>query len=243
MNTARDSPHLAAASNWHALGRFACRFVNAGAAILIDVGSTTTDVIPLVGGRVVARGRNDTERLLAGELLYRGIGRTPVCAVVATLPWRGELCPVAAEVFATTADALLLTGNLAEDAQADWTADGRPLTEEYARQRLARQLCADAADFASGDFSRLATDVRARMIGDVGRSIEAVSNQMPERPASYILSGSGAFLGQLAIEGSFRDGQLVWLAAEIGGEASRCAPAHAVASLAADDTKTAAPSG
>lgn len=243
VTEALDWPHLAAASNWHALGRFACRFINEGDAILIDVGSTTTDVIPLVGGRVAARGRNDTERLLQGELLYRGVGRTPICAVMATLPWRGMQCPVSAEVFATTADAFLLTGDLAEDAEADWTADGRPLTLEHSRQRLARQLCADAADFAPDNFLRLATAVQKRMIGEVARSIETVSNQMPVRPASYILSGSGSFIGQLAIECESRGSQLICLAAEIGEEASRCAPAHAVASLAADEAKIAAAGG
>ena len=60
---ARESPQLAAASNWHALANFVCRFVTSRTGLLIDVGSTTTDVIPLVDGQVAARGRNDTERL------------------------------------------------------------------------------------------------------------------------------------------------------------------------------------
>src|SRR6476659_9923733 len=43
-------PHLAAASNWHALARFAARFAPQGAALLIDIGSTTCDVVPLWNG-------------------------------------------------------------------------------------------------------------------------------------------------------------------------------------------------
>src|SRR5436190_20586903 len=128
---ARESSQLAAASNWHALAKFACRFVSAQAGLLIDVGSTTTDVIPLVDGRVAARGRNDTERLLSRELLYLGVGRTPICALTDALPLRGQLCRMAAEVFATAADAYLLLGDLNEDLEADWTADGRPLTKKF----------------------------------------------------------------------------------------------------------------
>ena len=35
---------------------------------LVDVGSTTTDIIPIVGGHVVADGWTDPERLATGEL-------------------------------------------------------------------------------------------------------------------------------------------------------------------------------
>ncbi len=57
ISAARESPHLAAASNWRALAQFACRFMSNDAGLLIDVGSTTTDVIPLVDGRVAARNK------------------------------------------------------------------------------------------------------------------------------------------------------------------------------------------
>src|SRR4051794_40357824 len=143
---AREAPQLAAASNWHALASFAARFVTSRTGLMIDVGSTTTDVIPIVEGRVAARGSSDTERLLSRELLYRGVGRTPICALVDTLPLRGEQCPIAAEVFATTADAYVMHGEISEDECAEWTANGRPLIKKFARQRLARQLCTDADD-------------------------------------------------------------------------------------------------
>jgi len=53
-------------------------------------------VVPIQGGRVVARGRTDPERLLAGELVYTGTVRTNVAAIVPRVPlWGGE-CPVAA---------------------------------------------------------------------------------------------------------------------------------------------------
>ncbi len=229
---ARESPHLAAASNWHALARFACRFLPACAGLLIDVGSTTTDVIPLVDGGVAARGRNDTERLLFHELLYRGVGRTPICAVVGALPWRGESCPVAAEVFATTADAYVLAGDLEEDPLADWTADGRPLTKEFARKRLARQLCADVADLSVSDFERIANTVRDVQCDELTRCIGLVGKRLPESPFTYVLSGSGEFLAEKVLERLAIGSQAVLLAAEIGLEASRCAPSHAIAVLA-----------
>ena len=73
-------------------------------ALFLDVGSTTTDVIPIVAGRVAARGRRIPARLRTGELVYTGALRTPVCAIVRSVPLRGRRCRVAAEHFAVAAD-------------------------------------------------------------------------------------------------------------------------------------------
>ena len=80
-------PNLVAASNWHALARFAGRFAPRGMALLIDVGSTTCDVVPLIDGKPTAKGKTDTERPSTGELVYTGIERSPI-------PRRRQPCPV-----------------------------------------------------------------------------------------------------------------------------------------------------
>jgi probable H4MPT-linked C1 transfer pathway protein len=229
-----QSPHMAAAGNWHALASFVCRFVRTRTALLIDIGSTTTDIIPLVDNRVAARGRSDTERLLSQELLYRGVGRTPICALTDALPLRNQLCRIAAEFFATTADAHLLLENLPEDPSADWTADGRPLTIDCANQRLARQLCADADQLTSDEFLEIAKTVHDIQRDELSRSIEAVINAMPQPPATCIVSGSGEFLGKLVAERVLRGTEIVSLAELIGEKASGVAPAHAVAVLATE---------
>ncbi|HET6881074.1 MAG TPA: hydantoinase/oxoprolinase family protein, partial [Pirellulales bacterium] len=43
VEAALQQPLLAAASNWHALARFAARYCHGDTALLIDIGSTTTD--------------------------------------------------------------------------------------------------------------------------------------------------------------------------------------------------------
>lgn len=232
---ARESPRLAAASNWHALARFACRFVTGRTGLLIDVGSTTTDIIPLVDGQVAARGRNDTERLLSQELLYRGVFRTPICALTDVLPIGGEQCPIAAEVFATVADAYVISGELAEDPNAgERTADNRPLTKEFARQRLARQLCADADDLMPDDLAQITQTIRETQLSSLVRSIDRVTSRMPEPPRTCVLSGSGEFLADAALKRLLPACAAISLADKLGVEASQCAPAHAVAVLAAE---------
>ena len=72
--------------------------------------ATTADVIPLRGGLPCPRGSTDVHRLLGGELVYTGVRRTPLFAVVPSVPLRGRMCPLAAEFFATMLDAYLVLG-------------------------------------------------------------------------------------------------------------------------------------
>ena len=232
VSEAREVPHLAAASNWHALASFAARFVNSRTGLLIDVGSTTTDVIPIVEGLIAARGSTDTERLLSHELLYRGVGRTPVCAVVQSLPVGGSRCAAAAELFATTADAFLIAGELEEEPDADWTADGRPLTQRFARQRLARQVCADAEELAAGDLEAMSAEVCREVFEEVAECVRAVAKRLPGPPGICLVSGAGEFLARRAA-GAVGQCQVVSLAELVGRDGSRSGPAYALAVLAA----------
>jgi probable H4MPT-linked C1 transfer pathway protein len=232
VEDAKGSPTLAAASNWHALATYAARYVRTCAGLLIDVGSTTTDVIPIRNGKVVARGHTDTERLLSRELLYLGVGRTPVCAVTHALPLGDELCPVASEVFATTGDAYVLLGYLAEDPVATWTADGRPLTNDFAKRRLARQICADVDDITDGGYQVTARAIVDSLRTMLAHAIETVSQGCGSLELMYVLSGVGEAIAREALEQSGRTTAILSLNATFGGTLSRSATAFAIAVLA-----------
>jgi probable H4MPT-linked C1 transfer pathway protein len=232
LAAARDLSHLASASNWRALAQFACRFVPSGSGLLIDIGSTTSDIIPIVDGRVAARGRTDTERLVARELVYSGIGRTPICAVAQALPLGAGMCPVAAEIFSTTADAHILLGQMAADPSATWTADGRPLTFACSRQRLARQICADATDVSTGDYRRMAQAVFDLQLAQLSNGIATVVHTLPKKATIAVLSGAGEFLARAAVESVLPECRIASLAEYLGPESSACAAALAVAVLA-----------
>ena len=96
------TPRLAAAANWLAAATLAARRVPSGTGLFIDVGTTTTDIVPFKAGRPTPTGLTDTDRLTSGELVYAGVRRTPVCAVASELPWRGTTIGLCAEFFATT---------------------------------------------------------------------------------------------------------------------------------------------
>lgn len=252
LDQARAEPLLAAASNWHALARFAGRYAPSGTALLVDIGSTTCDLIPLVEGRPAALGRTDTQRLLAGELVYTGIERSPVCAVARQVPYRGRLCPVAQEWFATMRDVYLVLGELPEQPDDTQTADGRPATRSAAIARLARMICADETEFEEQDARELATgaaDAQAEQLiaafrqvaarldvprGPVSPRPESSLAPTPPRAAAarvLIVSGHGDGLARRLVARVPHDGQVILLADRLGSEASRAATAYALAVL------------
>lgn len=232
--TAVERAAEAAASNWHALASYVARQVNRENALLLDIGSTTTDVIPIVDGIPAARGTDDTTRLLHGELVYTGVTRTPVCAVVDFLPWRKQRVSVASELFATTLDAYLLLGELSEMPDMTDTADGRPALRDAARDRLARMICADCDVFDEHDAIAAANYIRQCQTARIGIGIRRVLGELDEPPRKIVISGNGEFLGRRVAQRLGLEVEIVSLLETLGPSISACAAAHAVAVLASE---------
>lgn len=235
-DTACEAPLLAAASNWHALATFCSQLAEGRSGLLLDMGSTTTDIIPFTSDRPAAEGHTDPERLVAGELVYTGVERGPVCSLVDALPWGKSICPVAQEVFATTVDAYLILGDISEDSTNCQTADGRPRTKESARDRLAHSICADRLMFSEHDAMRAAEAIRDRQLALLGKAVSCVVSRH-QTPEVVVVGGSGEFLlrqlvEQLGLSGEELSGDTISLSERLGPNVSECAPAHALAVIA-----------
>jgi (4-(4-[2-(gamma-L-glutamylamino)ethyl]phenoxymethyl)furan-2-yl)methanamine synthase len=226
------NPMAAAASNWHVLAQFASRFVVRETSLLIDIGSTTTDIIPIVAGKPKATGTTDTTRLLNYELVYTGVERTPVCGLVSQVPYRGEQCPVALEYFATMYDVYLLLEQMPENPLDVRTADGRPATKKHARDRMARVIAADCEEFNHRDAIAIAEAVAEAQLQKIAAAVRQVVAHLPQPPQSILLSGQGEYLGLKVLEHLPPVPRVVRLSREIDPLVSRCAPAHALAVLA-----------
>jgi probable H4MPT-linked C1 transfer pathway protein len=157
-------------------------------ALLIDVGSTTADLIPIAGGRIAASGRNDLERLLAGELVYTGALRTNLAAITPRVPVRGGWCPVASELFAISGDVHLVLG-LVETYDGP-TPDARPATVEFARERIARLVCSDVDQLDDAEIDAIAAYVHGEQV----RQIAEAAGRQSE--ALVVAAGTGAFLAR-----------------------------------------------
>ncbi|MAI73758.1 MAG: tetrahydromethanopterin-linked C1 transfer pathway [Rhodopirellula sp.] len=215
-----QKPDLIAAANWHALANFVGREI-ASDALLIDIGSTTTDIIPIKGKQVATDALTDYDRLCDGSLVYVGCRRTPACGLVNQLEYRGKSTPVMNELFATIDDAMLLLGHTAETVDDCNSADGKPRSRLLAANRLARMIGLDRRIIKLHDAEKLAHQIIAAAIEKISHAID----QHQKHP-TWVLSGHGKSLI------SIPDGQTtLQLANHLGPEVARCAPAYAVARL------------
>ena len=223
-----------ASANW--LASASCVAALRQEALFIDTGSTTVDLAPVLAGRVVARGRNDYERLVAGELLYTGVVRTPVMAFAPMVPFAGEWVPLMAEHFATAADLYRLTEQLPEEADLHPAADGAAKSVAGSARRLARMIGRDADSAAPEVWRTLAAWLTALQLHRVEDACDRLRDlhQLPES-TPLVAAGAGRFLAReiAAHRGweclDFAD--LLPGGSGSGGRASDCAPAVAVAWL------------
>jgi (4-(4-[2-(gamma-L-glutamylamino)ethyl]phenoxymethyl)furan-2-yl)methanamine synthase len=245
ISAARRAPRSVAASNWHALARFALRFLPAlHSGILVDIGTTTIDVIPLDSENgILTQSRTDLDRLLAGELIYTGIARSPLCAVLPRVPYRDKVCGGAQELFATMRDAYMLLGELPEVPGDMDTADGAPATKVAARRRIGRLLCADEEEFHHRDAVVIAEAARSAQMMILENEILRAVQRLARERTVFVVSGAGEFLARSVLQKIYPQGNelILSLNALLGARISSCAPAHAVAVLARESQHAGSP--
>jgi probable H4MPT-linked C1 transfer pathway protein len=235
LEEARRTPLVAAAANWLALANLAARHVPLGEGLLVDIGTTTTDLIPLKDRRSYAQGRTDTERFQTGELVYAGVRRTPICALATELPFRGVPTGLAAEIFASTLDVYLIRGEIPSDPKDLSTADGRPATAVAARDRLARMIGADRDGFTEVDAAAFADAADEALLSRLEAAAHRACGAAGVRPRAAVIAGSGAFLARRVARrliGS--EDPIVSLSDAWGPVASSAGCAHALLVLAAE---------
>ncbi len=233
---ARSLTRLVAAANWHALATWTGRMVPKSTGLLMDMGSTTTDLIPLQEGAPVPEGATDVQRLLSGELLYTGVRRTPICAVLPSVPLRGGHCPLAAELFATMDDVYLVLGDVDVEETNTATADGRPRTQPAALDRLARMICCDATEVTEDELVTIAAALARAQTHSIGLSLSRVLDRLPQPPRQILLAGEGEFVIRRALSDhdELAPAELVSLQQTLGPLHSQAACAFALARLASE---------
>lgn len=230
LELARAQPLDFAATNWVASSLFvAGRHPD---CVLLDVGSTTTDIIPIRGGRVVSEGRTDLTRLASGELVYTGALRTNPNVVARHVPVKGRMCGVAAEHFTVMADVYLLLGRLPPERYTCPTADGRAKSPEAAAQRLARLVCADDEMLDETEILNLARYLYEKQIQQISEALLQILSRLEDGyDHPLAVAGAGSFL---AAEVGRRLGlTILELGQEWGETVSVALPAYAAACLLA----------
>jgi hypothetical protein len=214
-----------AAANWAATAGLIARSIPT--CVLIDIGTTSADLIPIVNGQVAVQGNTDPERLLSGELVYTGALRTPVEAVARQVPLWGGASGVAADGFAIIGDAHLWLGHLRPEDYTCQPPDGRIPTRVSAGERLARVVCGDREMLDDGAIDAIAEALAGAQVRAVAEALARIVERWPVI-TSAVVAGLGDFI---AMDAAASLGLSATPLADRLGSAARTAPAAAVAWL------------
>lgn len=232
---------MIASANWHASATLVAKHI--GEALFVDMGSTTTDIIPLKDSRVASQGYGDATRMAHGELVYAGVVRSFLMAGLRLVPFGGRWVPIMNEAFATTSDVYRILGDLPADADLMPTADGQPKTVEASRARLARQIGIDARDVSAQALEQIADYFAEAQLREIFDSACLVlSETLLSKAAPIVGAGAGRFvierltarLGRVYIDVA----DLLPTASDLRRKAADCLPACAVALLAEPSLRT-----
>lgn len=238
IEEAHQHPDCVASSNFLAAAVLVGKCLGDG--LLIDMGSTTTDIIPVSTGRPCPRGLNDGTRLATSELVYTGLTRSEVATVAHEVTFKGRKQRLAAGNFATMADARRILGELPDNADQQDTTDRRGKTLDESVARFARSLGRDSVDATRDDWSDAARDILDQQLRTIHNACSEVLAATPlPADAPVVAAGIGAYLIETLASKLARPcrnfGDLVNATDDCRLWATRCAPAAAIALLATDE--------
>jgi len=234
VKDARGEPLKVSSANWAATGWMISQLIKN--CIVVDVGSTTTSIIPVINGKIAAEGRTDLEKLGNGELVYSGSLRTHVAAIVNAIPVHGLMARVSSELFAQSGDVHLILDNIKEEEYIVETCDGRGKTRREAMARLARVVCADIDMLTEQEIVAMAKFVYDNQVEQISGGLKQVHERIKpllQESIGVVVSGLGRkFLARKAAEEvGFND--VIDMSEVMGVEASVVSPSVGVALMVA----------
>ena len=168
----QKNPLIAAAANWIGTSEV-IKYIEKD-CIFMDIGSTTTDIIPIKNHKEYASGHTDLERLSTGELIYTGMLRTNLTSIVHTVPIHNKNTRVSSELFSITADVHRILGNIEENEYTCPTPDGNKKDIISCKRRLARLVCADLDSLEDEEIIKLAEYIEKKQIDQIYSGLKEV---------------------------------------------------------------------
>ena len=235
VSYAEKQPLGVAAANWAATGWLVAQKITD--CVVVDVGSTSTSIIPVIDGRIAVKGKNDLDKLICGELVYTGSLRTNVAAIVQSIPVHDDIAGVASELFALSADVHLVLGNITEKQYTCETADGRGKSMPEAFSRLARVVCADTEMLCTQEILNIAKHIYEKQIFQIAQGLAKVyvaARNQTHTGLPVVIAGLGKdFIARKASE-EVGVHSIIDLETLIGADAAFATPAFAVALMTAN---------
>lgn len=225
-----------ASMNWHASAQCLASLAAESHVLVMDIGSTTSDITVCDAQRVRPSGWTDAERMANQSLFYTGVVRTPLMALGPTIRWQDQPRHIAAEYFATTADVYRVLGELAPTYDLADTADGQGRSVEDSMRRLARMVGHDVVDADAQTWQSLAQAFKEKQLDVLMQALQVTLNQAATTPTLMLGLGAGSFLAEtlaqrLGIRYQAASALLSATQETLKKDAEVCFPAYAVARL------------
>ena len=167
-------------------------------AVLLDIGSTTADILPLARFESM-KGLTDLRRLQKGYLIYTGMLRGNIATLLKSVTLEGVVTPVSSEYFAISADAHLVLGHITSAQYSCDTPDKKEKTGTAALRRLARVVCADLDEIGTDGAYQIAEQFWEKQRDLICDQVQRVVAQSAAR--QILVGGIGAHLFSRELDG------------------------------------------
>ena len=185
-----------AAANWASTSIFLGKYVPK--CILIDAGSTTIDIIPILNSEPVAKGKSDVERLINHELIYTGGLRATIPSITHIVPYKRKMVRISFEKFALVSDVHRILNNISDEEYLNDTADNRSKILENCYARLARVICMDFETISKTELDTIAKYIYDEqleiIITEIQEFMKDLTLRMPEfnNEPKFVITGLSA---------------------------------------------------
>ena len=184
IEAAKSESLKVASANWAATGWMVSQIINE--CVVVDVGSTSTSIIPIVEGKLAPNGKTDLDKLINSELVYTGSLRTNVAAIVQFVPVRGSMSRVSSEYFAQSGDVHLLLSNIKFEEYTADTPDGKRKSRDEALTRLARVVCADSEMLKEPEIVQIAKYVFESQLEQIACALSQVYSRLKPNSKKFV---------------------------------------------------------
>lgn len=167
------------AANWVGTALFVGNFTPN--CILIDGGSTTIDLIPIVNSLPNTLGKDDTSRIVNHELIYTGGLRATLPSITHFVPYQGNKVRISFEKFALISDVHRILNNISEEEYINETADHRSNSLEDCYARLARMICSDLDLISKKELNMIAEYIYHKQIELISSEIKLLMRNLVKR--------------------------------------------------------------
>lgn len=188
--TLKSNPLSVAAANWVATSEIAKKI--SSNCIMIDTGSTTTDIIPIKNGKECSIGRTDFERLQTSELVYTGTLRTNLASIYRPnnkISFNGKNYRIGSELFAITADVFNVLDKIDKSDYNCETPDGGNKSKEDSMRRIARVFCVDLDILNKDEIVEIANEFYKNQVFEISEGITEIASR--EKLDTVVCTGLG----------------------------------------------------